>query len=67
MFAVNVHAIAHMKEGLGYTLQQASLVITLVTLSQLGGIMLGWWLGDRYEKRFVAAVRAGLSSSMPFV
>jgi len=55
VFAVNVHAIAHMKEGLGYSLQQAALVITLVTVSQLGGIMLGWWLGDRYDKRFVAA------------
>jgi sugar phosphate permease len=55
VFGVNVHAITHMKEGLGYSLQQASLVITLVTLSQLGGIMFGWWLGDRYEKRFVAA------------
>jgi sugar phosphate permease len=55
VFAVNVHAIAHMKEDLGYSLQQAALVITLVTVSQLGGIMLGWWLGDRYEKRFVAA------------
>jgi sugar phosphate permease len=55
VFAVNVHAIAHMKEDLGYSLQQAALVITLVTVSQLGGIMLGWWLGDRYDKRFVAA------------
>ena len=32
--AVNVHAISHMKEGLGYSLAQASLVITLMTLSQ---------------------------------
>jgi MFS family permease len=55
VFAVNVHAIAHMKEDLGYSLQQAALIITLVTVFQLGGIMLGWWLGDRYEKRFVAA------------
>jgi len=55
VFAVNVHAIAHMKESLGFTLSQAAYVITLVTVSQLGGIMLGWWLGDRYEKRFIAA------------
>jgi len=55
VFAVNVHAISHMKEGLGYSLQQAALVITLVTVAQLGGIMLGWWLGDRYDKRYVAA------------
>ncbi len=55
VFAVNVHAIAHMKESLGFTLSQAAYVITLVTVSQLGGIMLGWWIGDRYDKRFIAA------------
>jgi sugar phosphate permease len=55
VFAVNVHAIAHMKESLGFTLSEAAYVITLVTVSQLGGIMLGWWIGDRYDKRFIAA------------
>jgi len=55
VFAVNVHAIAHMTESLGFTLSQAAYVITLVTVSQLGGIMLGWWIGDRYDKRFIAA------------
>jgi MFS family permease len=55
VMAVNVHAIAHMKEGLGYSLEQASLVITLVTLSQVGGVLLGWAVGDRFEKRFVSA------------
>ena len=54
--AVNVHAITHMKEGLGYSVAEASLVITLVTLSQVGGVLLGWALGDRFEKRFVSAV-----------
>ena len=55
VYAVSVHAITHMKEGLGYTLAQASLVITLMTVSQVGGVLLGWWIGDRFEKRFVAA------------
>jgi len=55
VMAVNVHAISHMKEGLGYSLEQASLVITLVTLSQVGGVLLGWTFGDRFEKRFVSA------------
>ncbi len=53
--AVNVHAISHMKEGLGYTLPQASLVITLMTLAQAGGMLLGAVAGDRWNKRRVAA------------
>ena len=53
--AVNVHAIAHIKEGLGYSLAVATLVFTLVTIGQFGGVMLGWVIGDRYPKRFVAA------------
>jgi MFS family permease len=54
--AVNVHAIAHMKIGLGYSVAEASLVITLMTVSQIGGVMIGWLIGDRFEKRYVAAV-----------
>jgi sugar phosphate permease len=53
--AVNVHAITHMKEGLGYTLEGASLVILVQTLSQLGGIAAGWFIGDRYDKRILSA------------
>jgi sugar phosphate permease len=53
--AVNVHAITHMKEGLGYSIEQAALVITLMTAFQLGGIATGWWIGDRYSKRLLSA------------
>ena len=53
--AVTVHAIAHLKEGLGYSLEQAALVISLVTLSQIGGVMVGWSIGDRYDKRLISA------------
>ena len=55
VFAVNVHAITHMKEGLGYSLAQASLVITLMTLGQIGGVLVGWAIGDRFQKRLIAA------------
>ena len=55
VYAVSVHAITHMKEGLGYSLAEASLVITLMTVSQVGGVLVGWKIGDRYEKRYVAA------------
>jgi sugar phosphate permease len=53
--AVAVHAITHLKEGLGYSIAQASLVISLVTLSQLLGVGIGWLIGDRYEKRYLSA------------
>ena len=53
--AVNVHAISHMKEGLGYSLPQASFVITLMTLAQAAGVLLGAAMGDQWDKRRVAA------------
>ena len=52
---VNVHAINHMTQDLGYTLGQASLAYMLLPLSQIGGVVAGWLIGDRYEKRFIAA------------
>lgn len=53
--AVNVHAISHLKEGLGYSVAQAALVITLLTGAQIGGVLLGWLVGDRYDKRHLSA------------
>lgn len=55
VYAVSVHAITHMKESLGYSLGQASAVVTLLTVSQIGGVMLGWVIGDRYDKRYITA------------
>ena len=54
--AVNVHAITHLKEGLGYSVAQASLAILLMTVAQLGGVLLGAAIGDTFEKRKVAAM-----------
>ena len=53
--AVTVHAITHMNQGLGYSVAMASLVYTLLTVSQIGGVGLGWLIGDRYDKRLIAA------------
>lgn len=53
--AVSVHAIAHMKEALGYTVSAAAAIITLLTVCQVIGILAGWLLGDRYDKRYIAA------------
>jgi len=53
--AVSVHAITHMNQGLGYSLEAASLVYMVLTLSQLGGVFIGWLIGDRYDKRLISA------------
>jgi MFS family permease len=53
--AVNVHAIAHIKESLGYTLAAAALVMTLLTAGQIIGMLLGWAIGDRFDKTRIAA------------
>lgn len=53
--AVNVHAISHMKEGLGYSVAEASLAIMLMTAGQTAGVLLATAIGDRYDKRHLAA------------
>jgi len=53
--AVNVHAITHMKEGLGYPVETAALFILLMTLAQVAGIAAGAAHGDRYDKRLICA------------
>ena len=54
VIAVNVHAISHIKESLGYAISEAALFYTLVLVFQTGGIMLGWVIGDKYDKRHIA-------------
>jgi MFS family permease len=54
--AVNVHAISHMKQELGYSLPQASFIITLMTVAQGAGMLLGAAVGDRWSKRHIAAL-----------
>ncbi len=54
--AVNVHAISHMKESLGYSVSQAAWVIMLMTVCQIAGVLAGTVIGDRFEKRRVAAL-----------
>ncbi len=52
---VLVHAITHLKEGLGYTVAAAALVMGLVTAFQIVGVAVGWWIGDRFDKRLISA------------
>lgn len=54
--AVNTHAINHMRISLDYTIGHASVFITLMTLFQVIGVLLGGYLGDKFEKRRVASI-----------
>jgi MFS family permease len=54
--AINVHAITHIKDSLGYSIAQASLVLMVITVGQFFGVMSGWVIGEKFEKRLVAAV-----------
>jgi MFS family permease len=54
--AVNVHAITHMKEGLGYSFAAASFVIMLMNFGQLLGVLLGAAIGNKFEMRKVTAL-----------
>jgi MFS family permease len=56
VYGVNVHAITHMRESLGYSVAQASVFITLLTLAQIVGVVLGGMLGDKFEKRLISAI-----------
>lgn len=55
VMAVNTHAINHMRIALDYTIAQASYFIMLMTFCQVLGVLLGGYLGDKYEKRLVAS------------
>jgi len=53
--SVNTHAINHMRLSLGYSISDASYFIMLMTFCQVGGVLLGGYLGDKYDKRLVAS------------
>jgi MFS family permease len=55
VLAVNVHAVTHMTTGLGLSVTQAGWVITVMTMGQLLGVLLGMWIGNRFDKRHVTA------------
>jgi MFS family permease len=54
--AVSVHVISHLKEDLGYSVSSASLVVTLMTVFQVVGMLVGGALGDHIEQREIAAI-----------
>lgn len=53
--AVTVHLVAHVSVGRGFSLQQAATAVALVTLTSAVGQLVGGPLGDRFDKRVIAA------------
>ncbi|RIK34904.1 MAG: hypothetical protein DCC58_21060 [Chloroflexi bacterium] len=54
--AVMVHLIVHLEEGMHFSLAGASLVVTAMTLVTAIGQLAGGFLGDRFDKRMIAAL-----------
>jgi MFS family permease len=53
---VMVHLVPHLSEGLGYSLTEAALVVALLTGFQMFGQIVGGYLGDRYNKRWLCII-----------
>ena len=51
--AVNVHAILHLSQQLGYSVAEGSAVIALLTVTTIAGQLAGGFLGDRFNKRYL--------------
>ncbi|MEM7254097.1 MAG: MFS transporter [Pseudomonadota bacterium] len=51
-----VHLIAHLTEGpMGFSLASAGAVVSLMTATQMCGVLAGGFLGDRFSKRIMCA------------
>ncbi|MPZ48873.1 MAG: MFS transporter [Dehalococcoidia bacterium] len=57
--AVMVHLVSHVNENLGYSLTTAGLVVALMTSMQIIGQVTGGLIGDRFNKRLIAAACMG--------
>jgi len=55
VMTVNTHAINHMRISLDFSISHASLFIMGMTAFQVLGVLLGGYLGDKFEKRLVAS------------
>lgn len=54
--AVLVHLVLHLQEDMDYSLSQATSVIAVLTLLTAIGQIAGGFLGDRFQKRIIAAL-----------
>ncbi len=53
--AFQVHAVTHVKEGLGYSLAQAALMLSVQTVAYAIGLFTSGVLGDRWDKARTSA------------
>jgi MFS family permease len=53
--AFQVHAVTHLKEGLGYSLTQAATMLSVQTVAQTIGVLVSGAVGDRWDKRHLSA------------
>ena len=51
--SIMVHLVPHLTEGMGYSLAQAGLVISMMTAFQMAGQIVGGYLGDRFNKQLI--------------
>ena len=56
VFAVLVHLVPHLVEGLGWSKTSAQTMLTLVTVTSIIGQVAGGYIGDRTNKARLAAV-----------
>lgn len=54
VFAVLTHLVIHLEQGLGFSLQLAATMVAIMTGMSIAGQLLGGFLGDAYNKRFLA-------------
>lgn len=54
--AVMVHLVPHLKERLGYSVQQGAAIVAIITTMSMIGQLGGGFLGDRLSKRYMVTV-----------
>ncbi|HUG14528.1 MAG TPA: MFS transporter [Thermomicrobiales bacterium] len=54
--SVMVHLVAHLKEGLGFSLTAAATVLAFMTAVTMVGQVVGGFLGDRFDKRMITTL-----------
>ena len=53
--AVAVHQFAHMEQGIGLSVSAMAIAVFVLSITNIGGRLIGGVLGDRYDKRYLAA------------
>jgi MFS family permease len=54
--AVMVHLVAHLNEGMGFSVTGAALVLAFMTGVTMVGQLVGGFLGDRFDKRIITTI-----------